>query len=72
MCDFVKAKAVRARRNARYRERKRKRLTCVLIEADEVILDFLQRNRWLREADARDAAKVAAAVKACLATSAKI
>jgi hypothetical protein len=44
----------------------------VLIEADEVILDFLQRNRWLREADARDAAKVAAAVKACLATSAKI
>jgi hypothetical protein len=70
MRDHVKAKAVRARRNVRYRERKRKRLTCVLVEADEAILDFLQRFRWLGEADVHDAAKVAAAIKACLSTSA--
>jgi hypothetical protein len=67
-----RVKATRAARNRRYRERKQNRTICAHVEISEAALDFLQRWNWLREADARDVVKIAAAVKNMLELSAKV
>ena len=56
----------RIERNMRYRERKRKRVVCAIVEADEATIDFLQKSRWLSENDTHDASRIGAAIEALL------
>jgi hypothetical protein len=60
---------IRTERNAR---RKKNRRVCATVELGERELDFLVRNLWLREDEAHDAKRIAAAIEAMLRLSARI
>jgi hypothetical protein len=59
-------------RAARYRGRQRAGRRCWTVERNGDVVTLLVKNLWLREADACDDAKIAAAISAMLRDAAKI
>jgi hypothetical protein len=59
-------------RQRTYRQRQARGEFYALVPVDAAILDFLQKSRWLNEADMSDRKRVGAAIRDLLETSSRV